>query len=108
MALEVPIIGDQSIKKQFEEILEHISFGSTASSGAKAGNFDGEWLQATSHGTANTEFSVTHHLNRVPTGYLVAQRNKGGVIYNGSTAWTDALIYLKCTTTSTVFRMFVW
>ncbi len=105
MALELPVIGDQSVRKQFEEILERVSFGSTA--GEKAGNFDGQWIQFTS-GLADAENTVAHQLNRVPTGYLVAQRNKAGVLYNGATAWDVSNIYLKCDVATTIFRIFVW
>lgn len=52
MAIELPIIGDQSVRKQFEELIERTSFGAT--SGEKAGNFDGEWLQFTSSTTSKS------------------------------------------------------
>ncbi len=106
MAIDLPVIGDQSVRKQFDELLTYVSFGAT--NGLKAGNMDGHWKEATSHAVANTEFSITHHLNRVPTGYLIGQRNKAGIIYNGSTTWTDSLIYLKCDVTEMTFRVFIW
>ncbi len=106
MAIELPVVGDQSVRKQFEEILERVSFGST--SGEKAGNFDGEWLEITTSGTPDAENAVTHHLNRVPTGYIVGQRNKAATLYNGTTSWTASIIYLKCNVATSIFRIFVW
>ena len=106
MAIELPIIGDQSVRKQLDEILYRISFGST--SGEKAGNFDGEWIQFTSASVANNENTIAHNLDRVPTGYIVGQRNGAGILYNGSTTWTDTNIYLKCDASSITFRIFVW
>ncbi len=106
MAIELPVIGDESVRKQIQEILERVSFGSTA--GIKAGNFDGQWIQFTSSGTPDAENTVAHDLVRVPTGYIVGQRNKAGVLYNGSTAWSKTNIYLKCNVATTIFRIFVW
>ncbi len=106
MAIELPVIGDESVRKQIQEILERVSLGSTA--GVKAGNFDGQWIQFTSSGTPDAENTVAHSLNRIPTGYIVGQRNKGAVLYNGSSTWTSSNIYLKCNVATTVFRIFVW
>ncbi len=106
MAIELPIVGDQSVRKQFEEIIERVSLGST--SGTKAGNFDGQWIEFTSNGVPDAENTVAHDLNRVPTGYIPAQRNKAGVLYNGSTAWTSSNIYLKCNIATVIFRIFIW
>ncbi len=106
MALQIPIIADQSVIKQFEEILERTSFGSTA--GTKATNFDAQWISFTSSATPDAENTVAHKLSRIPTGYLVGQRNKAGILYNGSTTWTKANIYLKCNVASTAFRVLVW
>jgi hypothetical protein len=47
-------------------------------------------------GTADVEFSGTHHLGRVPEGFLVTKINKAGVVYQGTTAWTTTAVYLKC------------
>ncbi len=106
MAIELPVVGDQSVRKQFEEILERVSFGSTA--GEKAGNFEGQWLEFTSSATPDAENAVTHKLNRVPTGYIVGQRDKAGVLYNGTTTWTSSIIYLKCNVASVTFRILIW
>ena len=55
-----------------------------------------ESVSVTDTGNADTEFSVTHHLGRVPNGYLVTRINVAGAIYESGTAWSDATIYLKC------------
>lgn len=106
MALQLPVVGDQSIIKQFEEILERTSFGSTT--GTKAGNLDAQWITFTSSATPDAENTVAHKLSRIPTGYLVGQRNKAGTLYNGTTAWSKANIYLKCDVASVAFRILVW
>lgn len=106
MAIEIPITADSSVMKQFEEILERTTLGDT--SATKAGNFNAQWITFTSDATPDAENTVAHKLERVPTGYLVGQRNKAGVLYNGSTTWTTSNIYLKCDVASVTFRIFVW
>jgi hypothetical protein len=106
VAIELPVVGDQSVIKQFDEILQRVSLGPT--SGVKAGNFDGQWIEFTSSATPDAENTVEHDLDRIPTGYIVGQRNKAGVLYNGTTTWTSSNIYLKCNVASTAFRIFVW
>jgi len=53
-------------------------------------------VSITDTGTVNTNFTVNHNLNRIPVGYIVSKINKAGVVYTGSTTWTDKAIYLKC------------
>lgn len=55
-----------------------------------------ESVNVSDTGTADTQFSITHHLGRVPTGYVVMRLNKAASIYDGATSWTASAIYLKC------------
>jgi len=55
-----------------------------------------ETLENEDTGTADTEFSLTHHLNRTPTGFILARSDKACSLYDSGTAWTDSKIYLKC------------
>lgn len=61
-----------------------------------------------SHGTPGTEFSFSHNLGRVPIGYVVIGKDKASSIYNGSTANTNALLYLKCDTATVTFDVIVF
>ncbi len=107
MAIELPIKGDQSIIKQFGEVLEQTSLGPVVD-GVKAGNFNGHWIEFTSNAVADTEDGITHKLGRVPTGFLVAQKNKASTLYNGSSNWTKTKIYLRSNVATTIFRILVW
>ena len=84
-------IDDSNIKKR------GISLGNGS---GWAGKLDAEFISYTTNATANTEDAISHNLGRVPVGYIVVKNGNGGVIYNGSTAWTNTTIYLKCTTAS--------
>lgn len=44
---------------------------------------------------AGTEFSVTHNLNRVPTGYMIVMQDAVGQVFSSETAWTTSKIFLK-------------
>jgi len=55
-----------------------------------------ESIDNSNTGTANVEFALTHHLERVPAGYILTKSDKSCNIYTGTTAWTNKLTYLKC------------
>lgn len=59
-------------------------------------NFDSCSHNVSDTGSADTEFNFSHGLGRVPVGFFVTKIDKGGVIYDGGTTWTNTTIYLKC------------
>lgn len=61
-----------------------------------ADNFNAEIKTIADSGVANSENTVAHTLKRTPIGYIVLKIDKGGVLYDSGTAWTDTDIYLKC------------
>lgn len=65
-------------------------------------------VSVTTHGTANTEFSVAHGLGVVPLGYIVISRDKAAVIYDSTTAWDREKIYLKANTATVVIRLLIF
>lgn len=44
----------------------------------------------------NTEFTVTHNLNRVPIGFIVIRVDEAAEFWDSGTAWTDTKIFLEC------------
>jgi hypothetical protein len=71
-------------------------------------NFNAQIFTVADTGLADTEFSVSHTLKRVPSGYLVVNRDKAGVVYDSGTAWTVTEIYLKCNVASTNIKIIVF
>jgi hypothetical protein len=73
------------------------------------GNLSGQWVNVTAPGSANTEFSLTHSLGRIPSFYwFIADRSCN--LYqlpNTGTAWTSTKVYVKCDTASAVLRVFI-
>lgn len=58
-------------------------------------NVDCRTISYTSNSTPNTQDTVAHTLGKVPSGYIVVQQSKAGVVFNGGTTWTTTNIYLK-------------
>ncbi len=73
-----------------------------------ADNCDVEIVVVADTGTADTEFTVTHTLKRVPAGYIIVSIDKAGVVYKTGTAWTTAAIYLKCSAANAVVSVLVF
>lgn len=73
-----------------------------------ADNFDAEIKSITTNGTANTEDAVSHSLKRVPTGYLILNRDKAGVVYDSGTPWTATSIYLKCSVATVAVKIMIF
>jgi hypothetical protein len=59
-------------------------------------NISGSWVDTTTPGVANTEFTVTHNLGRIPVGILVVSVDKAAIIYASRRAdWTKTQLFLK-------------
>jgi hypothetical protein len=63
-------------------------------------NVDCEIVAFTSSATPDAELAVPHSLGKVPSYFIVADINKGGVVYRGATAFTSETVYLKCSAAS--------
>jgi len=71
------------------------------------GNIDGRYLIYTTNGTADTDDTVNHKLERVPVGLiqieapiLAGASPNAGKVYFGSVVPTALTVTLRCTTTS--------
>lgn len=71
-------------------------------------NFDANILDIADTGAANASNTVAHTLKRVPTGFIVVNNNKAGVVYDGGTAWTTTDIYLKCSVANCTVKVLVF
>lgn len=73
------------------------------------GNLNGSWAgtPVTTPGGADTEFALTHNLNRVPEGWILVSIDKAGIVYKSTTAWTTTQIFLKCNVASATIKVYV-
>jgi len=67
-----------------------------------------EKLAVADTGNANTEFSVTQYLGRVPNGFILTKSDKACSVYDSGTAWTTTLVYLKCDTANVAIEIYVF
>lgn len=77
-------------------------------SGRRALNIDGVWVHYVSNGTANTEDTVSHNLQRTPSGIWVSVPDKNAVIYRGTTAWTSTQVFLKASAATVTVDIFLF
>jgi hypothetical protein len=105
-----------NVKRLEEDLIQlfnlaqgRVRFG-RGNDGDRGENISGEFQEFTSHGTANTEFSVTHGLGSVPVGRIIVWQDKAGHLYQGpstGTAWTSTTVYFKSDVVSVTFKVFL-
>lgn len=83
-----------------------VRFGD-GSDGEEGENISGTFQVYTSNAVADTEDTIAHGLGVAPIGFLVINIDKGGVVYDGGTAWDSTNIYLKCSTAATTITLFL-
>ena len=84
----------------------NLRFGD-AVDGENGENVSGVWVSYTTNASANTEDAVSHSLGSEPIGFIVTNIDKGGVVYDSGTSWTDTTIYLKCSVASANVTLFL-
>lgn len=67
-----------------------------------------ESLNVADTGSADTEFSTTHHIGRVPAGFILTKSDKAACVYDSGTAWTTTTIYLKCNSANAAITISVF
>lgn len=76
--------------------------------GRKAYNFDAVWVAYVSNGSADTEDTVSHNLDRIPLGMLIGVADKTGTVYDSGTTWTTANIFLKADVATLTVNLLVF
>lgn len=74
-------------------------------SGQRAGNLNGQWIEVAFPSSANAEIEIFHGLQRIPGGCLITPPDRAASIYYSNKAsWTDTKLMLK----SSVANAVVW
>lgn len=110
----------QRVFSLFKEFNGYIDMGvSTQTGGAGAntytGNLNGQWFNVTAPAGANTEFSLMHSLvdgqgnPKIPSFYWFIADRACDVyqLPNTGTPWTETEVFLKCSASSAILRIFV-
>lgn len=94
------------IWQELVRVVNNVEFGSPQDGPI---NINGAWIQGTTPFGANTEFSITHNLGRIPTGWLKVKGHKAADFYfeAGMTAWTETTMSLKCDKSEVDYILFI-
>ena len=95
------------VRKLYEQLARVVNGLISFGNGITRDNIDGEWVTVKDTGAANTDFTVTHNLMRLPVGYFLMNQTKAGVLYQGSVPWTNTTITLKCNVANDDILIFV-
>jgi hypothetical protein len=86
----------------------NVNFGSTMSNKDPDMNMDAFKATGTSPGAANTDFTLTHQLGRVPLTIVGQDTQDGSILYRSpATPWTKTTITLRSTGASSVYNVIV-
>lgn len=105
---------EKVLKDVYKALRGNISYGGQGTNasdptlGLVTDNIDGNFGITSDSGAADTEFAVTHNLNRVPIGFHVVRQNKAGSFYDSGTAWTTTQIFLKCSAANAAATFFIF
>jgi len=112
--LEDGFLGKARVYNYNKALNGGIDFGQSDQTGADLGhqylgNVNGQWANVTAPVGPNTEFAVSHNLNRIPSFYFFISDRSCNLyqLPNTGTAWTTNKIFLKCDTASAVLRIFI-
>lgn len=100
---------------KINKILTRISFGTSVPNATAPGqtmtgnvepdrNIDCWKATGTTPGAADTDFTISHNLGRIPTTIGGQDTNNGGLLYRSPvTVWTTTTVTLRCTKASSNF-----
>lgn len=72
------------------------------------GNLNNVHVQVTTPGVVNTDFTVTHNLNRVPTGARISKASGLCNIWAGTVAWSNKTVTLQADHINTVLILEIY
>lgn len=98
----------KTLQKMYKIFRGNVSYGNLTSTD-EGRNVDG-WpvTGVVTPGVADTTFSVTHGLGRIPVGFHVMSKNKAVDVYESGTAWTNTTISLKASVATATVKLFIF
>jgi hypothetical protein len=101
----------ERVHDRTHEILDgNIDFGSiTGLTGGteSPGNINNKHAQVVS-GAANVDFAVPHNLNRVPTGFMVVNKDQQADVWRGLTPWNTNSIFLRSNAATVTMTVMIY
>lgn len=84
------------LRKLYEQLARIVNGQISFGPGTGFDNIAGVWASVADTGLADTNFSITHNLGYIPSGWILMNQSIAGVLYKGSVAWTTTTMSLKC------------
>jgi hypothetical protein len=75
--------------------------------GTNLDNINGFWATVPDTGLANTDFTITHNLGRIPVGYITMTASIATDIYTGSVSATKTQITLRSSAAHAAMSLFI-
>ena len=95
------------IRRLYEQLVRIVNGQLSFGNGITPDNIAGVWAAIADTGLANTDFTFTHNLLYIPTGFIVVNQSLAGVIYQGSVAWSKTTITLRCSVAHDKILLFI-
>ena len=95
------------IRKVYQNFIQVLNGQIGFGDGTNLDNINGSWINVTAPVAPNTDFTVNHNMNRIPSGYWVMQKDRACDVYTGSVAATATQLTLRASVASAVLRLFV-
>ena len=95
------------IRKLYEQLARVVNGLVSFGNGVTRDNIDGEWASVANTGAADTDFTITHNMLRIPVGWILMSQTKAGVLYKGSVPWTTTTITLRCSVANDSILIFI-
>lgn len=94
---------DRALDRQFSDIYTMLAAGLLFTD-----NFDAYITEFTTDATPGVETAIEHGLKRVPTGFLVLEKNKAAHLFKGSTEKTSTQYYVQSDTSSVKVKLMIF
>ena len=99
----------ENAPENLRELFHNLTLLSDDEENGRGVNFNHQEIDITAPVVADTQFSVNHNLERIPSRFLVVLPMTAGQLYmNPLIPWTETTIYLKCTIPSGRFKILVY
>lgn len=95
------------LRKLYEQLARIVNGNISFGNGTGFDNIRGVWVAIGDTGAANTDFTFNHNLLYIPTGFILMNQTKAGILYQGSVPWTDKQMTLKCSVANDSILIFV-
>lgn len=97
----------QMLKNVYQNLVGVVNGQIGFGDGTNLDNINGSWINVVTPVAPNTDFTVNHNLQRIPSGYWIMQKDRAVDVYTGGVPSTSTQLTLRATVASAVIRLFI-